>query len=219
MRYQTIALLLGLLVPAAVRAQSAPPALKPGNNKYERGQLREGRPVGRWEYFDEDGRPELTFDYDSSRIVFVQPDTGRYWLQTASGWQLLRPARPPRLLGSRGRDMYRLGTTMRYPIQALRERRQGSVLITFVVGPDGQPRDFLVERSLSPECDREAWRVLSQNFDYWIPAVHLGRPVAAKFYMQFTFRIGQAALPPAPPPAPEYGHFLGELVIAAHGSR
>ncbi|RAK65217.1 energy transducer TonB [Hymenobacter edaphi] len=198
---------------------SAQHALKPGRNKYERGTLRDKRPVGRWDYFDEHGQPELTFDYDSSRIVFARPDTARYWLQTTSGWQLLRPARAPRLLGSFAHDMAQLARGLRYPPQSLLGGREGRVVISFVVGPDGQTRNFLIEQSLAPDCDQEVWRALSQHFYAWIPAVHLGQPVAAKYYLLATFRIGDSPAPVKPlpqPQAPGYGHCLGEVVVTGN---
>ncbi|MCC3157385.1 hypothetical protein LJ737_09045 [Hymenobacter sp. 15J16-1T3B] len=110
--------------------------------------------MGRWEYFDEQGQPELPFDHDSSRIVFVRPDTARYWLQTPTGWQLLRPTRAPRLLGSCAHDVAQLARPLRYPLGSLRDQRQRDVLISYVVGPDGQARDFLVGQGLSPDCDQ-----------------------------------------------------------------
>lgn len=214
-------LLLALLVYGS--PASAQKRLKTVRTNYERGMLRDKQPVGRWEYLDINGQPELIFDYDSSRIVFIKPDTGRYWLQTPSGWQLQRPARAPRLLGSYARDMSQLGRSMVYPLQSLRTGRQGDVLISFIVGPDGQAHDFLIEQSLSPDCDQELWRALSQNFYHWIPAIYQGRPVAAKFYLLATFCVGpcqderQALRQPQAGRQPlSYGHCLGQIVVTGN---
>jgi Gram-negative bacterial TonB protein C-terminal len=187
MNYSVPSLLLSLLLPAVTLAQ--PTLLKPGKNKYERGTLRDKRPVGRWEYFDGAGRPELTFDYDSSRIIFMRPDTARYWLRVADDWKLVRPARAPRLLGSREHDIELMGRSIRYPAEAIRSQLQGDVLISYVVGPDGRAYDFNVEQSLSPECDQAVWQALARCYNAWVPAVYLGRPTAARFFVLATFRI------------------------------
>lgn len=176
-------------------AHAQPAPLKPGNNKFEKGKLEGSRRIGAWQYFDSKGTPELTFDYDSSRIVYAKPDTNTYWLKVDTAWQLVRPTRAPRLLGSREHDLERISRELRYPVAALRTQTQGDVLISYVVGPNGQAQDFIVEQGLSPECDQATWQALRNYFTAWIPAVYQGKVVPARFYFLATFRIteGKAA--------------------------
>ncbi|WP_303310591.1 energy transducer TonB [Hymenobacter sp. BT730] len=163
--------------------------MKPGKNQFEKGKLAANRPVGVWEYIDYNGKTELTFDYDSSRIIYIRPDTTRYWLKVDTTWQLVRPMRAPRLLGSREHDLAQIGQSIRYPSAALRSGTEGTVLISYIVTPTGQAQDFLIENGLSPACDEEAWKALRDNFNVWIPAIYRGKPVPARFYLMVTFRM------------------------------
>ncbi|ALD20342.1 hypothetical protein AM218_02710 [Hymenobacter sp. DG25A] len=163
--------------------------MKPGKNKFEKGKLVDNRPVGLWEYFDSNGKPDLTFDYDSSKIVFSRPDTTRYWLKVDTAWQLVRPMRAPRLLGSREHDIIQIAQSIKYPSVAIKSGTEGTVLISYVVTPTGQAQDFLIENGVSPACDDEAWKALRDNFNNWIPAIYRGKPVPARFYLMVTFRM------------------------------
>jgi len=158
-------------------------------SKFERGTLTKGQPTGIWDYLDETGQLELRMNYDSSRISYRRPDTARYELRINDTWQLVHPSRAPGLLGSRAARRQELAKGLRYPATALQQQRQGDVVISYVVQPDGSTTDYTVLSSLSPACDQEVWRMLQQLPSRWIPAVYLGQARAARFYLRVHFKM------------------------------
>jgi TonB family protein len=77
-----------------------------------------------------------------------------------------------------------------YTAQAMRERAQGVVKLTCVIGTDGKPRDIHVVTPLHPELDEQAISALSRwEFK---PGVKDGVavPVFVNIEMSFTLRAG-----------------------------
>ncbi|OGX88454.1 hypothetical protein BEN47_08940 [Hymenobacter lapidarius] len=136
---------------------------------------------------------ELTVDYDSSRVAFVQEDTTRYLVQVGEEWLLKRLARVPRPMGSADHRLATLQGALRYPVSALMGQQQGTMLLSYIVDPNGHTRDYVVEKSVSTACNNEVWRALQTLPDNWIPAIYQGRPVAARFYLTVKFQIMSSA--------------------------
>lgn len=160
--------------------------------KFEHGTLANGKPTGSWEYFDEAGQLVLRMNYDSSRISYRRPDTARYELRLGEAWQLVHPTRPPGLLGSRAGRREALQKKLHYPAEALQQHKQGDVLLSYVVQPDGHTTDYTVLNSPLPACTQEVWQVFSQVPDHWIPAIYQGQARAARFYLLVHFTMQQA---------------------------
>lgn len=67
------------------------------------------------------------------------------------------------------------------------ERKEGRVLVKFIVMEDGRVAYPEIIRSLSPEYDREALRVVS-SMPNWIPGKQNGQPVKVWFTVPIVFR-------------------------------
>lgn len=65
----------------------------------------------------------------------------------------------------------------------------GRVIVQFVVDHDGTVTDATVMRSVSPELDAEALRVV-RSMPRWKPGMQDGKAVAVKFTMPFLFNSG-----------------------------
>ena len=75
---------------------------------------------------------------------------------------------------------------VRYPAAARAQELSGSVLVTATLSVDGRVSDPKVARSLSPECDAEALRVVPLLAG-WQPAMRRGRPVAMLIQLPVPF--------------------------------
>ncbi|PRY09994.1 TonB family protein [Pontibacter ummariensis] len=64
---------------------------------------------------------------------------------------------------------------------------KGRVTLTFTVSPTGTLEDFKVKRSLCPDCDAEALRLV-QNGPAWKPATRGGTPVAQEVKVKVRFK-------------------------------
>ncbi|QKG57473.1 energy transducer TonB [Hymenobacter sp. BRD128] len=190
-------------------------------NKFEHGTRTNSQPTGSWEYFEEAGQLALRMNYDSSRISYRRPDTARYELRIGDTWQLVHPTRPPGLLGSRAGRREALQKALRYPIDALQQQKQGDVLLSYVVQPNGHTTDYTVVSSPLPACTQEVWRVFNQLPDHWIPAIYQGQARAARFYLlvHFSMKLARSAadLAPALPNHASSGPFTDVVEVTAVG--
>lgn len=77
----------------------------------------------------------------------------------------------------------------RYPERALRFRREGAVIASFVVTPQGTVREASVLKGFFPECDDEVLRVLRRAA--FEPARDAsGTPIEARHVVRFVFSLG-----------------------------
>lgn len=77
---------------------------------------------------------------------------------------------------------------LKYPVAAKKAKLEGKVLITFVVDKTGRVADAKVTKSLSPECDTEALRVV-QHMPAWAPGEKEGKPVSIHFTLPIQFEL------------------------------
>lgn len=75
-----------------------------------------------------------------------------------------------------------------YPQHALEQNIEGDVIVRFVIGPDGTPKDFSIEAGLNDECDKAALEVL-KKMPKWRPAIFYGRPVESPQSIAINFTI------------------------------
>lgn len=94
----------------------------------------------------------------------------------------------PQFPGGMGEAMKFLAKNMKYPVEAQQAKIEGRVIVRFVVGRDGSVSDVEVMRSVSPELDAEAVRVVSM-MPKWIPGKQRGKAVAVKYTMPIIFRL------------------------------
>ncbi|MBO6252772.1 MAG: M56 family metallopeptidase [Bacteroidaceae bacterium] len=80
-----------------------------------------------------------------------------------------------------------LSANVKYPEAAKQAGISGRVTTQFVVGEDGVIRDVKVLRSVSPELDAEAIRVMS-SMPKWEPGKQDGKPVPVRYTVPVNFR-------------------------------
>ena len=152
-------------------------------------------------------------NYDSSRIVYRRPDTARYLLRVGGAWQLVRPARAPRFMGSPDKRLQTIASALRYPISAVQQGREGTVVMSYVVDEQGHTGNYQVEESVPEEFVGAVWQALKELPDQWISAVYLGRPAAARFYLRVLFQMGNP--PPVATPPVATPPYVSQLEVHA----
>lgn len=86
-------------------------------------------------------------------------------------------------------NFYRyLSHEIKYPVAAQRNNTKGKVFATFVVEKNGALTDIQITRSLSPETDKEALRVLNKS-PRWTPGLINGKPVRVKYNINVNFQL------------------------------
>lgn len=82
-----------------------------------------------------------------------------------------------------------INKNIKYPESELRSRTQGAVLVQFVVGKTGKIRDAVIKKSLSPECDAEALRVIKAMPDWKKPGMQNGVAIHTYYSVPVAFYI------------------------------
>ncbi len=76
----------------------------------------------------------------------------------------------------------------RYPQKAKESGIQGRVFVQFVIDKTGKVTDVRIARSVSPELDEEAKRVVS-TLPKWTPGKQQGKPVPVTYIVPINFRL------------------------------
>jgi periplasmic protein TonB len=81
-----------------------------------------------------------------------------------------------------------ISKNIHYPEEAIAAEVQGRVYVKFVVEKDGSISNVKVSRSVDPELDKEAIRVIEAS-PKWNPGKQQGKPVRVNYYFPITFTI------------------------------
>jgi len=81
-----------------------------------------------------------------------------------------------------------LRDNVQYPAEAKAKGIQGRVVVQFVIDKDGSVTDAEVVRSVDPQLDAEALRVVGM-MPKWTPAKQKGKPVRVRFTLPIQYRL------------------------------
>jgi TonB family protein len=81
-----------------------------------------------------------------------------------------------------------ISKTKKYPVEALEKGISGRVVLKFIVTKNGNITNLKVLRSVSPELDKEAIRIVSL-MPNWTPGKQNGQNVNVQFTMPITFTL------------------------------
>lgn len=94
----------------------------------------------------------------------------------------------PQFPGGKQELMKFLAKNITYPVSAQKARIEGSVMVQFVVGKDGSVRNPKVVRSVNPELDAEALRLVG-IMPKWTPGKQRGKAVPVSYNLPISFRL------------------------------
>ena len=81
-----------------------------------------------------------------------------------------------------------LSQNVKYPKEAYEKNVQGRVIANFVVEKDGSITEAKIVKSVSPELDAEALRVIG-SMPNWMPGRQNGEAVRVKYTVPITFKL------------------------------
>lgn len=94
----------------------------------------------------------------------------------------------PEFKGGNEALMKYLAANLQYPKGAETKGTQGRVIVQFIVDTDGSIDNAKVLRSVDPELDAEALRVIN-GMPKWKPGTQKGEPVRVKYTVPVMFRL------------------------------
>lgn len=93
----------------------------------------------------------------------------------------------PQFPGGVSEMMKYISQNLCFPKTAEQNGIQGRVIVRFVVTAEGKVRDAQVLRSLNPDCDKEAIRLV-ESMPNWIPGKQNGKAVSVYYTLPIIFR-------------------------------
>lgn len=87
-----------------------------------------------------------------------------------------------------------LADNIKYPASAVKAKKQGRVIVTFIVQKDGSVTHAKIAKSIDPELDAEALRVV-KGMPKWTPGTQNGKPVNVKYSVPVKFSLQKDATP------------------------
>jgi periplasmic protein TonB len=93
----------------------------------------------------------------------------------------------PEFVGGYPALMEFINKERKYPKSARREGVEGEVRVSFVIDKTGNITDVKTIKSLHPDCDAEAERVV-KAMPPWKPGMQNGKPVFVRFSIPIKFR-------------------------------
>ena len=97
----------------------------------------------------------------------------------------------PTVPGGQKAMMQYLAENVKYPASARQKKITGRVIIQFVVEKDGSITEAKVMKSVAPELDAEALRIVN-GMPKWTPAMQDGKAVRVKFFIPIVFSDGES---------------------------
>ena len=96
----------------------------------------------------------------------------------------------PEFLGGEKALLEYLQENVKYPVSAYKRGVQGDVLVRFIINKSGSITNVTVQKSLDPDCDKEAVRLV-ENMPKWIPSKRNGEPVNVDYVLPVYFKFQQ----------------------------
>ncbi|UFH56037.1 TonB family protein [Spirosoma sp. KNUC1025] len=150
----------------------------------EQGQYKNGFKQGIWtiRYADNSYYYEEEYDdgyFQKGKSYLVRSDTLRY-----TQYDLM----PEFQGGVKGLQKF-LKDNLHYPVNAQRARIQGMVFVSFFVHADGSLSDYEIVRSVNPDLDQEAIRVVKRMSGRWVSRLPGRQNAHVKFNLPINFRL------------------------------
>ncbi len=146
------------------------------------GQVKGGKKDQVWTGF-EDGRKVYEESYTDGEFI-----NGKSFLEDGSEIEYSVIFKSTEYKGGNSNLYEMIYRKMVYPQEAIANGYEGKVFVEFMVDKDGNPRDLKVVRSVVPDLDRAALRVLGK-MGMWEPALHRGIPVSQKVVVPIVFKL------------------------------
>jgi len=125
--------------------------------------------------------------HDTSNVVIDEfQEIPYYPSQKTTPYEVVEQM--PQFPGGDKKLLHFIDKNIKYPVIALENNIQGTVIIRFVVTKKGEVEKYEVLRSLDPACDREALRIVAA-LPNWIPGKQNGMNVNVYYTLPIRFKL------------------------------
>lgn len=123
-----------------------------------------------------------------SLMVFGQANASTNWEKAVGDSVYEHPDQLASFKGGMEAMISYLKSNVHYPEAAFKKGIQGKVLVEFIVRKDGSLTDVKLFKSVHPELDKEALRVV-KSMPKWIPGKDKGKYVNVHYVLHIQFKL------------------------------
>ncbi|QNF33005.1 energy transducer TonB [Adhaeribacter swui] len=164
-----------------------------GNRLMVKGFYNQGAKDSIWESYDFKGQVSLRYDYTNNKLLLYVPNElakeRQYHLVNPPASAEAKLSQPPIFLEGDDGIYAVLGKEMRYPADASRRGKSGTVFVSFIVDKNGNARDFQVKNPLGYGLDHEALRAMLLLPPNWLPGKVNAEPVDVEVTLPVKFKL------------------------------
>ena len=164
-----------------------------GNKLMVKGFYKQGAKDSIWECYSFKGELSLKYDHTQKKLLFYVPNE----LAKERQYHILNPpastdsilSQPPIFLEGDDGVYATISKEMRYPANASRRGKSGTVNVSFIVDKEGKASNFQVKKPIGYGLDEEALRaflLLPQN---WLPGKVNAEPVDVEVTYPVKFKL------------------------------
>ncbi|MVN21228.1 energy transducer TonB [Mucilaginibacter arboris] len=150
----------------------------------EEGDVKDGKKNGTWKGTLNQGKVTFTEEYADGKFM-----KGTRTEENGTTINYTVKEALPTFKGGESAFGRYLSQNVHYPARPKQRNIQGRVILSFTVEKDGSLTDFKILKSVDPDLDAEAIRVLSQS-PKWNPGIQQGAAVKVAYTMPFNFSLG-----------------------------
>ncbi len=145
----------------------------------EKGQYDNNEKIGIWNYYDENGKITLQYNFDNDSVSI-------YDGLNVDG---LKKIRPLIYLGSRDEIIHISRCGVKLPVEAYKLGQSGRIIVEFQVNEFGEVSDYTIKKGINKPLDSEAMRVAKLIPVSWLPALKNGVRTKFTYNLPITFVI------------------------------
>ncbi len=153
------------------------------------GQYDNNSPIGVWKFYDSDGNLEQSYDY-TNKILLVNNNKMPF---SANDCKIdgtdVSPETLPVFIGGKSRYDRFIEENLKYPLDSKSKGIEGRQFIIINLSANGSILKFEIYRSISPDIDQEALRLISELPNEWIPAEQNGEKIAVSIALPVLFKL------------------------------
>lgn len=125
---------------------------------------------------------------DNMNATASENEDNKLHLKTSKADSVVFVEQLPQFPGGPAALKYFISNNLKYPVDAIIRKVQGTVILSFIVEKDGSIRRIIITKAVDPVVDFEAVRVIS-SMPLWLPAKMKGKPVATMIVIPINFSL------------------------------
>ncbi|MGF1923900.1 MAG: TonB family protein [Bacteroidia bacterium] len=154
----------------------------PSGQRIEEGHYKDGVKHGIWKGAENTSGTSFVENYAMGKLI--SGETTKEGIK----YQYTEKETFPVFKGGMPKFYEYLAYSVRYPSDAAKNSREGTVIVIYTVERDGRLGEVEVKNSVYPSIDEEAKRVVKAS-PKWIPAMMRGVPVRVKYSVPIKFSL------------------------------